>query len=111
MSNVLADARLGEIAIALLLAEFDGVPLEDLPEALKDLENELVTLGICNTEEASAVNEEMLAMLQKIHTLSTVRLEASQEEQAARFARQYPPEVLESIKQLRACEGANTPSH
>lgn len=95
--STLTNERLGEVAIALLLAEFDGIPSEQLPEALKELEVELVALGICTSEEATAVPRKVLEVIQKT--------------EAQLFSRRYPPEVLESIKQLRAREGANTPSH
>lgn len=111
MSNVLTDARVGEVAVLLLLAEFKGVPSEHLANAFEDLETELVTLGICTPEEAPAVVQKLLARFQTMQTLSPIMLEVDQEKPASLFARQYPSEVLESIKQLRAREGANTPSH
>ncbi len=90
MSVVLTDTRLGEIAIALLLEKYVEVPSELLPEALKGLEVELVSRGVCTEEEAVAVTKKILA----VH-----------------FGRQYPPEVLAHIKEMRAREAANMHSH
>lgn len=77
----ITDERLGKIITALLLADFDGIPSERLPEALKDLKVELVGLGICAPEEAEAVTQKVLEM---IH----------QKEQAQLFARQYPSNLI-----------------
>jgi hypothetical protein len=80
MSEVLTDARLGEIAFALLFCEVDMVAPKQLPEALQDLEVELVSLRICTEEEASAVCKKMQAM---------------------RFERQFPTAVLENVALMR----------
>ncbi len=88
--STLTDERLGKIITALLLADFDGIPSERLPEALEDLKVELEGLGICTPEEAEAVTKKVLAL---------------------RFADQYPPKVLAGIQEKRVREIEHTFPH
>ncbi|QQR64805.1 hypothetical protein IPH92_04595 [Candidatus Kaiserbacteria bacterium] len=102
MSDVLTNARNSVVAIALNFAKSgaDGVfeKLEDdlsalgvrTVEGLKKLEEELVTSCVCTIDEAAKV----------IHKLCAIR-----------FARQYPPEILESIQKACASEAKSTLSH
>lgn len=75
--------RMNEIAFDLLISELSEVSRAELPDALKVIEDGLVSRSICTKEEAAA-------MTQRI--------------QALRFSQQYPPQVLEHIHLLRAHE-------
>ncbi len=102
--------RFTDMAFALLLTEFENIPLERLPEALEDLKFELVTAGVGTLEE-------VLEMVQQIQFLCYKKqhpqkaLEIDQKMQALLFKRQYPPEVLMRIQEMRVHEAENTSSH